>query len=149
PLQARHPVGTVACELAGDGAGRQVRAGDRERRRTRLLAAVHVRTSASNQYQSENSRGWAHARPRVVVEAAFWPANGLHRLPSRGWFSVIARGWRDLPERFGPWQTVWKRAEADAAGRVDWSVSVDSSIVRAHQHWATAKRVVREDRAQL
>jgi transposase len=75
--------------------------------------------------------------------------------------------WRDLPERFGPWQTVWKRhhrfatdgtwdmllqviqSEADAAGRVDWSVSVDSSIVRAHQHSATAKRVVREDRARL
>jgi transposase len=75
--------------------------------------------------------------------------------------------WRDLPERFGPWQTVWKRhhrfaadgtwdmllrviqSEADAAGRVDWSVSVDSSIVRAHQRSATAKRVVREDRARL
>jgi hypothetical protein len=26
------------------------------------------------------------------------------------------------------------QSEADAAGRVDWSVSVDSSIVRAHQH---------------
>jgi len=50
--------------------------------------------------------------------------------------------WRDLPGRFGSWQTVWKRhrrfstdgtwdallrviqAEADAAGRVDWNVSV-------------------------
>jgi transposase len=75
-----------------------------------------------------------------------------------------SRRWRDLPERFGPWQTVWKRhhrfatdgtwdmlrviqSEADAAGRVDWSASVDSSIVRAHQHSATARRVVREDRA--
>ena len=66
--------------------------------------------------------------------------------------------WRDLPGRFGPSQSVWKRhhrfatdgtwdkllrvtqAEADAAGRVDWNVSVDSSIVRAHQHSATAKR---------
>jgi transposase len=75
--------------------------------------------------------------------------------------------WRDLPERFGPWQTVWKRhhrfatdgtwdmllasdpVRGDAAGRVDWSVSVDSSIVRAHQHSANAKRVVREDRARL
>jgi transposase len=74
--------------------------------------------------------------------------------------------WRDLPERFGPWQTVWKRhhrfstdgtwdsllrviqAEADAAGVLDWDVSVDSSIVRAHQHSATAKRGVREDRAE-
>ena len=66
--------------------------------------------------------------------------------------------WRDLPERFGPWQTVWKRhhrfatdgtwdrllavvqADADSAGRLSWDVSVDSSIVRAHQHCATAKR---------
>jgi transposase len=69
--------------------------------------------------------------------------------------------WRDLPERFGPWQTVWKRhhrfstdgtwdalltilqAEADASGELDWNVSVDSSVIRAHQHGATAKR---EDR---
>lgn len=66
--------------------------------------------------------------------------------------------WRYLPQRFGPWQTVWKRhhrfstdgtwdrllavlqAEADAAGDLDWSVSVDSSVIRAHQHAATAKR---------
>jgi len=75
--------------------------------------------------------------------------------------------WRDLPERFGPWQTVWKRhhrfatdgtwdkllmviqADADAAGQLVWNVSVDSSVVRAHQHSATAKRFVREDSAQL
>jgi transposase len=67
--------------------------------------------------------------------------------------------WRDLPERFGPWQTVWKRhhrfstdgtwdkllsilqAEADRRGVLDWHVSVDSSVIRAHQHGATAKRV--------
>ena len=66
--------------------------------------------------------------------------------------------WRDLPEEFGPWQTVWKRharfsrdgtwdrvltqllAEADAAGDLDWAVSVDSTVVRTHQHGATAKR---------
>ncbi len=64
--------------------------------------------------------------------------------------------WRDLPVEFGPWQTVWKRharfsrdgtwdavltrllAEADATGELDWAVSVDSTIVRAHQHGATA-----------
>ena len=68
--------------------------------------------------------------------------------------------WRDLPREFGPWQTVWKRhkrfstdgtwdrilaqlqAEADAAGDIDWTVSVDSTIVRVHQHGATAKRSV-------
>ena len=60
--------------------------------------------------------------------------------------------WRDLPASFGPWQTVWKRhrrfsedgtwdkihqtllAQADHAGEVDWTVSVDSTINRAHQH---------------
>ncbi|UOQ91012.1 IS5 family transposase [Agromyces endophyticus] len=60
--------------------------------------------------------------------------------------------WRDLPEVFGPWQTVWTwhrrmatdgtwdevlaklTAAADAAGLVDWSLSVDSTIARAHQH---------------
>lgn len=70
--------------------------------------------------------------------------------------------WRDLPERFGPWQTVWKRhhrfatdgtwdrllaaiqTDADAAGQISWDVSVDSSVVRAHQHGATAKRFVFE-----
>jgi len=66
--------------------------------------------------------------------------------------------WRDLPEEFGPWQTVWKRhrrfsldgtwdklltrllAEADAAGEIDWSVSIDSTINRVHQHAATLAR---------
>lgn len=67
--------------------------------------------------------------------------------------------WRDLPrERFGPWQTVWKRhrrycwdgtwdkilaqllAEADAAGEIDWDVSVDSTINRAHQHATNTTR---------
>ena len=67
--------------------------------------------------------------------------------------------WRDLPrERYGPWQTVWKRhrryaadgtwdrvlaqivAEADAAGQVDWRVSVDATITRAHQHATNTRR---------
>jgi len=57
--------------------------------------------------------------------------------------------WRDLPERFGPWQTVWKRHArfsrdgtwdriltellADAEGDLDWRVSVDSTVCRVHQ----------------
>ena len=67
--------------------------------------------------------------------------------------------WRDLPrEVFGPWQTAWKRhrryaadgtwdrvlgrllAEADAAGQVDWKVSVDATIARAHQHGTNTTR---------
>jgi transposase len=67
--------------------------------------------------------------------------------------------WRDLPQVFGPWQTVWTwhrrlaadgtwdvvlerlTAAADAAGLVDWSVSVDSTITRAHQHATNITRV--------
>ncbi|MER7433330.1 transposase [Pseudonocardia alni] len=66
--------------------------------------------------------------------------------------------WRDVPVEFGPWQTLWKRhrrysgdgtwdhilaallADADSAGLVGWVVSVDSSIIRAHQHAATLSR---------
>ena len=69
--------------------------------------------------------------------------------------------WRDLPAEFGPWQTVWKRhrrysldgtwdrvltkllTDADAAGEIDWQVSVDSTIARVHQHGATARRSAR------
>lgn len=65
--------------------------------------------------------------------------------------------WRDLPERCGPWKTVherhrrwsadgtWERvlqrvqAEADAAGDIDWDISVDSTTVRAHHHAAGAR----------
>jgi transposase len=53
--------------------------------------------------------------------------------------------WRDLPAEFGPWETVCKRhrrfsldstwdrlltkllTDADAAGTIDWQVSVDST----------------------
>ncbi|WP_394807252.1 IS5 family transposase [Streptomyces asiaticus] len=66
--------------------------------------------------------------------------------------------WRDLPERFGPWETVYKRhrrwsadgtwkmllskvqAAEDAADRIDWDVSVDSTAVRAHQHAAGVRK---------
>ena len=66
--------------------------------------------------------------------------------------------WRDLPATFGPWQTVWKRhrrfsgdgtwdavlaallARADAAQEIDWTVSVDSTINRAHQHGTNLPR---------
>ena len=39
--------------------------------------------------------------------------------------------------------------EADAAGELDWAVSVDSTVVRAHQHGATARRTDPEDTSTL
>lgn len=66
--------------------------------------------------------------------------------------------WRDLPKEFGPWQTVWKRhrryaqdgtwdqvlvilqALANDRGEIDWDVSVDATITRAHQHATNTTR---------
>ncbi|MFD5205440.1 IS5 family transposase [Streptomyces anulatus] len=66
--------------------------------------------------------------------------------------------WRDLPERYGPWQTVYERfarweadgtwakllehvqVRDDAAGRVEWTVAVDSTVNRANQHAAGARK---------
>jgi transposase len=74
--------------------------------------------------------------------------------------------WRDLPERYGPWQTcydrlvrwrrdgIWDRllehiqTKSDAVGEVEWVVSVDSSVVRAHQHAAGARTQVSEEDAK-
>jgi len=66
--------------------------------------------------------------------------------------------WRDVPEVFGPWQTIWTwhrrlagdgtwdrvlqrlLSVADATGMIDWAVSVDSTVARAHQHATNVTR---------
>src|SRR6516162_10494751 len=65
--------------------------------------------------------------------------------------------WRDLPEGFGNWKTVYNRhrrwsgdgtwreildrlrAGCDEAEGKDWTLSADSTVVRAHQHAAGAR----------
>jgi transposase len=74
------------------------------------------------------------------------------------WRARAGTPWRDVPERYGPWESVyglfrrWQRdgtwarvltalqARADAAGLITWDVSVDSTIARAHQHAAGARK---------
>jgi transposase len=91
---------------------------------------------------------WAVADHRQVIDA----------IPHRVRTGVP---WRDLPERFGRWKTVYERhrlwstdgtweqllqqvqAAADAAGEIDWDILVDSTIVRAHQHAADARTAPR------
>jgi transposase len=84
-----------------------------------------------------------------------------HRRILNGMLWILRTGapWRDLPERYGPWRTVasrfyrWQKAgvfqqildtlqqQADATGHVNWGLHyVDSTIVRAHQHAAGAKK---------
>jgi transposase len=104
---------------------------------------------------------WARVEPLMPS------SDGLRGRPFRDHRQVVEAiiyrfrtgiAWRDLPACFGPWQTAWKRhkrfsvdgtwdkiharliAEADAAGEVDWTVSVDSTINRAHQHATTLAR---------
>jgi transposase len=66
--------------------------------------------------------------------------------------------WRDLPPEYGNWKTVYGRhrrwsldgtwalvldqlrAACDEAEGRDWTVSADSTVVRAHQHAAGARR---------
>jgi transposase len=66
--------------------------------------------------------------------------------------------WRDVPACYGSWAAAyalfrrWQRdgtwvriltalqALADAAGRITWDVSVDSTTARAHQHAAGARK---------
>ena len=74
------------------------------------------------------------------------------------WRTRTGVPWRDLPVRYGPWQTVyglfrrWQRdgtwarivmelqSRADAQGLITWDVSVDSTVARAHQHAAGARK---------
>lgn len=82
-----------------------------------------------------------------------------HRTVLNGMFWILNSGaqWRDLPERYGSWQTVYDRyrrwtregmfdrilhrlhLELDVDGCIDWDVfEVDGSNVRAHQSAAGA-----------
>ena len=74
------------------------------------------------------------------------------------WRTRTGGPWRDVPARYGPWQTVyglfrrwqrdgtWRRiltalqAQADARGLITWQISVDTTVRRAHQHAAGARK---------
>jgi len=68
--------------------------------------------------------------------------------------------WRDLPGEYGNWKTVYNRhrrwsldgtwekilsrlrAGCDLAEGMDWTLSADSTVVRAHQHAAGARHAL-------
>lgn len=105
---------------------------------------------------------WERLKPLLPEQKARTgrPANG-HRMMVNGmvWIARTGAPWRDLPERYGKWPSVysrfqrWRKAgvwdriwselqrQDDAAGKVDWEIHfVDGTIVRAHQHAAGAKK---------
>lgn len=97
---------------------------------------------------SEGRRGRPWSDHRRVLEGICW----RYRTGSP---------WRDVPEQFGPWKTVWKRhfrwsadgtyqqmmdavqeaglLDEDITDDVERLLAVDSTIVRAHQHAAGAR----------
>ncbi len=98
---------------------------------------------------------WARVEPLLPpAKGPMGPAFRPHRPILEGMIYRVRTGvpWRDLPTEYGAWQTVHRRfqswsqdgtldrvlaeliADADAAGQVDWRTSVDSTVVRAHQH---------------
>ena len=95
-------------------------------------------------------RGKKPGRPRT------WTRRQL--IDGIRWRTRTGAPWRDVPDRYGPWGSVydlfrrWQRdgtwrtiatalqARADAAGLITWDVSVDSTVARAHQHAAGARK---------
>jgi transposase len=90
-------------------------------------------------------RGGRWADHRVVINGVFWRTR-------------TGSPWRDLPACYGNWKTAYNRHRrwcADGSwavilnelrrgcdhGEQDWTLAVDSSVVRAHQHAAGARRL--------
>jgi Putative transposase of IS4/5 family (DUF4096) len=107
--------------------------------------------------------GPAGAAAALDQAAARRPLAGSLAGPQRHLVPGAPGAWRDLPERYGPWETVSKRVarwqtdgtwarieaalatQADAAGELDWDAQVDSSVVRTHQHAAGPAKGARLD----
>jgi transposase len=104
---------------------------------------------------------WAKIEPllpdRVPRRGGRW---GDHRpvIEAICWRFRTGSPWRDLPADFPSWQTVWWRFDrwakdgtwdrvllelqghAHAVADLEWVVSVDSTVARAHQHAAGARK---------
>ena len=110
---------------------------------------------------------WALVEPHLPVSNARTgrPASDRRTLLNAiFWILVTGAPWRDLPERFGPWQTVyhhfrnWRKSgifariiealqiKLDQQGLIDWDLwCVDGSNVRAARAAAGADKKVSSD----
>ncbi|GAB3399239.1 hypothetical protein GCM10027360_95860 [Amycolatopsis echigonensis] len=104
---------------------------------------------------------WAALEPLLPVPSrpgrpSLWSRRQL--IDGIRWRVRTGAPWRDLPAEYGSWAAVyglfrrWQRAGvwqqiltalqalAEAAGQITWDVSVDSTVARAHQHAAGARK---------
>ena len=102
---------------------------------------------------------WERLSPLLPVNPRQGGRWADHRMVINGVFFRVRTDipWRDLPPCYGNWKTVYNRhrrwsmdgtwekildglrAGCDEADGPDWTVSVDSTVVRAHQHAAGAR----------
>ncbi|MFD7755335.1 IS5 family transposase [Streptomyces sp. NPDC059757] len=103
--------------------------------------------------------------PADPVRGRRW-ADHRRTLEAIAWKYRTCSPWRDLPDELGSFQTAHKRlirwavdgtwerifvavlAAADAGDDVGWTVSVDSTVCRAHQHSAGARKRGRPGRSE-
>jgi transposase len=83
--------------------------------------------------------GWVARDNRLFLDAVLW-------------IGKTGAPWRDLPERFGKWNSVWRRFDRWSRKGVwkkvfevlcdpdlEWLI-LDSTVIRAHPHAAGAKK---------
>jgi transposase len=111
---------------------------------------------------------WARLEPLMPADPGRGGRWADHRAVANGILFRTRTGcpWRDLPPGYGHWLTVYKRhrrwsadgtweeilarlrAGCDEAEGAGWALSADSTVVRAHQHAAGARRADPADLAK-
>ena len=108
---------------------------------------------------------WARLEPLLPAHPRQGHRWADHRTLLNGVFHRVRAGcpWRDLPERYGNWKTVYNRhrrwsgdgtwetildalrAGCDEIEGKGWTVAVDATVVRVHQHAAGARHAPPKD----
>jgi transposase len=108
---------------------------------------------------------WALLEPLMPAHPRQGHRWNDHRLMIDGILHRVRSGcpWRDLPDRFGNWKTVygrhrhwsgdgtWElvlgrlRAGCDGGQGSGWTVAADAAVIRAHQHPAGARHAPPKD----
>jgi len=109
---------------------------------------------------------WARLEPLLPRDPGRGGRWADHRTTINGVLWRIRTGspWRDLPPQYGNWLTVYKRhrrwsadgtwtgildrlrAGCDAGEGEEWTMSIDSTIARAHRHAAGARHAPLRER---